>query len=304
MPASHQHDHAHGHGGESRRLAVAFFLNLTFTLIEIAGGLLTNSIAILSDALHDLGDTISLGLAWGLGRYAEKGQDVRYSYGYRRYSLLGALLNSIVLIGGSVFVLTEAVPRLLEPQRPNASIMAVLALVGIAVNGAAALNLKGGRSLNTQTVTWHLLEDVLGWAAVLLVSIVLLFADLPILDPLLAIGITLFVLYNVFGKLRQTAALFLQATPEDVDVAELEAQIRAVAGVADTHHTHVWSLDGEHHVISTHVVVADATTRADVLRIKQRVKEVLDDETLEHLTIEVEYADEDCSMTEVNRHEQ
>jgi cobalt-zinc-cadmium efflux system protein len=292
-PHSHNHTHEHNSTGDIR---VAFFLNLGFTLLEIVGGLLTNSLAILSDSLHDLGDSFSLGLSWFLDSYSKKGQDRRYSYGYRRFSLLGALVNTLVLIGGSVFILAEAIPRLMQPEPANAGGMVLFALVGIAVNGLAALRVKRNSSLNAQVVAWHLLEDVLGWAAVLVVSVVLLFTQFYLLDPLLSVLITLYVLWNVIRNLKRTLALFLQAVPENFDVEEIEARLIAFASVKSVHHTHVWSLDGEHHVLTTHVVVDPRTSREEVLQLKREINHLTEHMDFTHTTLEIEYEDEDCRM--------
>src|SRR4030065_562088 len=189
--------HAHPHGSstvdEPAAIGVAFFLNLAFTVIEAAGGLWTNSLAILSDSLHDLGDSLAFGMSWYLARKARQVHDMKFSYGYRRLSLLGALTSALVLLVGSLFVLARAIPRLLRPEHSNAQGMIALALLGLAVNGAAAWRLRRGRSMQSQALRWHLLEDVLGWAAVLVVALTLLVADVHILDPLLSIVITGYV---------------------------------------------------------------------------------------------------------------
>lgn len=287
------HDHAQDSHGDLR---VAFVLNLTFTLLELAGGAAINSIAILSDALHDLGDSISLGVAWYLERVASRSSDRRYSYGYRRFSLLGALVNTIILIAGSLFILSEAIPRLTNPQSFDTPGMIVFALVGVGVNGVAAYRLRSSGSANVQVVSWHLLEDVLGWAAVLIVGIVSLFVDLPILDPILSILITLYVLANVVGRLRKTLRVFLQAVPEDVDLKAIEQRLGDIAGVKSTHHTHIWSLDAEHHVFTTHLVVDDETPSADIVRIRKAGQDTIADLHMEHVTIAVEYESESCNM--------
>lgn len=291
----HAHQH-HRHEDSSRDIKVAFFLNVGFVLIEIVGGLLTNSVAILSDALHDLGDSISLGVSWWLNRYAERGENERYSYGYRRFSLLGALLNTLILSVGSVVILAEAIPRLLDPEPAHAGGMMLLALVGIAVNGLAFYRLRGGRSLNVRAVALHLMEDVLGWAAIFVVGAVLLFADLPILDPILSILITAYVLFNVLRNVRATATLFLQGVPEDVDIRHLEEQILSLPEVRSTHHTHAWSLDGAHHVLTTHIVVDDDAGKEEVVRVKCAVRDLIEGTDFVHVTVEVEYEDESCSM--------
>lgn len=293
----HQHGNGHNHALEgASSLRTVFFLNLGFTLLEIVGGLWTNSVAILSDAVHDLGDSISLGLAWYLERYSRRGNDYRYTYGYRRFSLLGAMLNVLILLAGGLVVLSEAVKRLMDPQHSNAQGMVVFALVGILVNGAAVLRLRGQQSLNAQVVAWHLLEDVLGWAAVLVVSIVLLFWDIHILDPVLSILITLYILFNVLRNLRRTAALFLQAVPEEVDLRLIENRLAALTGVKSVHHTHVWSLDGEHHVLTAHLVVESCAGKDEVVEVKRAANSLALDLNLQHTTLEVEYEDEDCRM--------
>ncbi|MCB0176301.1 MAG: cation transporter [Anaerolineae bacterium] len=297
-------DHDHSHAHSSSNIKVAFFLNLGFTLLEIVGGVLTNSVAILSDAVHDLGDSLSLGLAWYLAGYSEKGQTNRYSYGYRRFSLLGAFINAVVLVVGSLYILSEAIPRLINPEQSSAPGMIIFALIGIAVNGAAVLRLRNDQTMNAQVVTWHLLEDVLGWVAVLAVGVTLLFVDIPILDPILSILITLYVLYNVIRNLWKTVELFLQATPDNIDLTDIIQKLEAVPGVQSSHHTHLWSLDGEHHVLTTHLVVDQHTSRDEVMRIKAATKDVVNDLNLEHLTIEIEYEDEDCSVRAASQEHQ
>ena len=295
----HSHHLHHHHHGDSANLRTAFFLNLGFTVIEIIGAYLTNSVAILSDALHDLGDSIALGMAWALEKHAAKEAPARYSYGYGRLSLLAAFINAVVLIAGGLFVLSEVVPRLLDPEAANAPGMILLAIGGIVVNGAAAWRLQGGGTLNAKVAMWHMLEDVLGWVAVLIVGITLLFVDLYILDSILSLLITLYILYNVLGQLRKTAELFLQAAPEGVDMSQLAQRLRNINQVEDCHHTHLWSLDGNHHVLSTHLVVDPSADQDQIREIKQRAREELDGMRLTHITIEIEYPG-DCSMVEAH----
>ncbi|MCB0168165.1 MAG: cation transporter [Anaerolineae bacterium] len=235
-------------------------------------------------------------MAWYLAGYSEKGQTKRYSYGYRRFSLLGAFINAVVLIVGSLYILSEAIPRLLNPEHSSAPGMIVFALVGIAVNGVAALRLKNDQTMNAQVVACHLLEDVLGWVVVLVVGLTLVFVDIHVLDPILSILITLYVLYNVISKLKKTVELFLQATPTSIDLDAIVQKLEAVPGVKSSHHTHLWSLDGEHNVLSTHLVVDERTSREEVMRVKATSKATVNDLNLEHLTIEIEYGDKDCTL--------
>lgn len=282
--------------GTASALRAAFVLNFAFAAVEVVGGLWTNSVAILSGALHDLGDSLAIGISWILEVRSWRGQDRRYTYGYRRLSLLAALLNAVVLVFGSILVISEAIPRLLSPVRPRAEAMVGLAVLGVVVNGAAVWRLRTGRGLSTRVVTWHILEDVLGWVAVLATSIVNLLRDLPVLDPLVALLITAYVLANVVRGLRRTLQVFLQGVPSGVDVEGIDAQLRAIEGVCSTHHTHVWSLDGERHVLTSHLVVRREATRDDLLRIKARVGELAASMPVEHTTVELEFEDEDCWM--------
>lgn len=289
----HNHNHSHD---STKNIKVAFLLNLSFTILEIIGGFLTNSVAIMSDAVHDLGDSLSLGLAWFLSNYSEKEYNSKYTYGYKRFSLLSALINTVVLIIGSVFVLWSAIPRLMSPEQPHVKGMIGFAIVGVLVNGLAAYRTKSGSSLNEQVVSWHLLEDVLGWLAVLIVSIVMLFKDLPILDPILSVGITVYILVNVFSNFKKTILLFLQAVPEDVDIEKIISNFHSIENVVDTHHNHIWSLDSEHHVLSTHIKVKSTCTLEDISNIKKQARDSLKDLNIEHTTIEIELESENCPL--------
>ncbi len=286
---------AHQHNS-IKNIKTVFFLNLGFTFLEIIGGFLTNSLAILSDAVHDLGDSFSLGLSWYLENYSKKGRDKNYSYGYRRFSLLGAFITAIVLIGGSIIILSEAVPRIIEPERSNAQGMVFFAMIGIAVNGLAAFKLRAGKTTNARMVIWHLLEDVLGWIAVLIVGTILLFKEIYVLDPILSILVTLYVLYNMIRNLRKTSSLFLQATPENVDLPEIEKKILSLDKVQSIHHAHTWSLDGENHVFTAHIVVNENTTQDEATQVKHEIQAMVADMGFEHVTLEIEYPHEKCRM--------
>ena len=289
----HGHHHHHPTGSN---LKVAFFLNLSFTLIEAVGGVWVNSVAILSDALHDLGDTLALAIAWYLEGQARKGPSKEYTFGRQRFSLLGALINSLILIGGSVFVIYEAIPRIMAPEESYAPGMVGLALLGIAVNGAAVLKLSSGHSLNEKMVRYHLMEDVLGWAAVLGMSIVLLFTDWYFLDPILSLGITAYILYGVVKNLRQTLRILLQGSPDSGLVKEVEDKLLSLPQVASLHHTHLWSLDGEHHVYTSHAVVCNVHTLEERTQVEQSIHDVLCTFDFSHFTVATELEGQPCKM--------
>lgn len=287
------------HKSNQSNIKVAFFLNFGFTIIEIIGGIMINSIAIISDAVHDLGDSLSLGLAWYLGQYSEKESNQNYTYGYRRYSLLAALINTTVLIIGSFIIFFNAIPRLFDPQETNATGMIGFAILGIIVNGAAVLKTKSGQSLNEKVVSWHLLEDVLGWIAVLVVGIVMSFKDIPILDPILSIAITCYILYNVIINFKKTISLFLQTVPEEIDLNSIIKKFEEIDNVISSHHTHVWSLDSEHNVLTTHLVVDKQITIEELIKIKEQAKNEIKDLNMEHVTIEIDFKGNnhtDCPM--------
>ena len=286
--------HIHDHKAEKStgNIRLAFFLNLIFAFIELLGGLYTNSVAILSDAVHDFGDSISLGFAWFLEKKSLKGRDENYSYGYKRFSLLGAIIISVVLIVSSFFIVRESIVRLMDPQETNAKGMLVFAFIGIAVNGFAAYRLRSGHSLSERAVSLHLLEDVLGWVAVLIASIVMLFIDLPILDPLLSIAITIWVMINIYRNLRDTFKVLMQEVPQNIDVTGLLSRIKEMPSVVGVHDFHMWSLDGYRNIMTLHVVTDNAITSDNRLQIKQDIKELALSFNVAHVTLEFEEENE------------
>lgn len=292
------HLHNHTNDKQTGNIRLAFFLNLFFALIELVGGLSTNSVAILSDAVHDFGDSISLGFAWFLQKKSNKGRDENYSYGYKRFSLLGAIIISVVLLVSSFFIIRESIIRLMDPQETNAKGMLIFAFIGIAVNGFAAYRLRSGHSLSERAVSIHLLEDVLGWVAVLIVSVVMMFIDLPILDPILSIAITIWVFTNIYKNLRNTFKVLMQEVPQDIDVNEMLDKISKMPSVVGVHDFHLWSLDGERNIMTLHVVTANSTTSENALKIKQEIKVLAHSYNIEHVTLEFEDESEsdDCEF--------
>lgn len=283
----HSHGHSHREPAENR-IGVAFALNLAFTIVEIAGGLWTNSTAILADAVHDLGDSLALGLSWRLAHVSRRAGDDAFTFGYRRFALLGALLMAGILLIGGGLVVWKAVPRLFAPAAPNVKGMLILAGVGVLANGVAVLRMRSGRSLHERLVTWHLLEDVLGWAAVLFAALVMLVVDVPILDPILSLVITAVVVWNAGRRLWEAFVILLQGVPRGLSVGIIEDAMRKVPGVCDVHHIHVWSQDGEHHVLTGHVVAACAESFAEAAELRGRVKRALRELGIGHVTLEIE----------------
>ncbi|MBR9919548.1 MAG: cation transporter [Bacteroidetes bacterium] len=285
---------AHSHNpSDTKSVATAFFLNLGFTIIEIIGGILTNSVAIQSDALHDAGDTISLGFAWYFQRLSGKGRDSKFTYGYKRFNTLGAIITGVVLTAGSVYILTEAVPRLFNPEETNVQGMIWLAVLGVIINSLAVFRLKkAGGSLNEQVMTWHLLEDVLGWVAVLIGSFIMYFYEAPWIDPALSIGITIYVLINVVKKLWKAGKIILQATPDDIDPVAVKDKLENMEEVKKAHHLHLWTLDGEYNLLSVHIQTDQDQTISDLEPIKDKIHSELKKQFhIDHITLEFEPID-------------
>lgn len=285
--------HHHHHENTTKNIRVAFFLNTAFTIIEIVGGMYTNSVAILSDAVHDLGDTISLGLSWYFQHLSKKKRDSVYSYGYKRFSLLGAIITSIILLIGSIYIISETIPRLIAPEQTKTEGMILLAILGVVVNGAAVLKLKKGHSMNEKVVSLHLMEDVLGWVAVLVGSIIMHFWDFPIIDPLLSAGIAIYILLNIYKNLKQSFQIVLQGIPENINLEKVVKLITDMKEVHSVHDCHVWTMDGEYNVFTTHVVLYSNCDIDSLEDIKSAIKARLKNEEIHHITIEFENAEND-----------
>lgn len=282
------HDHSHDHQSDSsKNITIALLLNFGFAVIEIVLGLLFNSLAILSNSLHDFGDSFSLGLSWYFDRVSKRERTEEYTYGFARFSLIPVIVNSTILLIGSAFILYEAVLRLIHPEVTRGAGLIAFAVFGMLVNLIAYLRLRRGKTLNERAVSLHLLDDVLSLGAVLIVGIVLLFADIKILDPLLSIGITIYVVYNIFRNIRQASVIFLQGVPSHIDVGEVRAALERVDGVIAVHDVHVWTLDEATDVFTGHIVVEDKLLM-NPDETKHTLQKVLRNLHIEHSTLELE----------------
>lgn len=295
---SHNHSHAHGHSHshhhpEGGGLKAAFFLNGGFAIIEFFGGIFTNSTAILSDAIHDLGDAAAIGTAIYFEKIAKKDRDKQYTYGYKRYSPLAALINTVILLVGSTVVLYQAIPRLLNPQPLHANGMIALAVVGLIFNGLAVFRLKKeSSSVSKRAVMLHLLEDVLGWAAVLVGSILIKLTGWTIIDPIMSLGITCYILYNVFRNLKDIFRIFMQSAPAGVNEDVIREKLSALPEIKDIHDIHVWTLDGTHNIATMHVVVALPFTPAQQIELKHAINKLMEECDVSHVTTEIEFDSE------------
>lgn len=291
------HSHPHSHKAEvSHKIGLVLALNLGFSLVELAGGLWTGSLYILADALHDAGDALALGMSLFLEKKAAQPRDKRYSYGYRRFSLLGALVNSVILTVGAIWVIHTAIGHLQDPTSPYAPGMLALGVLGLLVNGIGYFKLKGSNNLNQKMVALHLLEDFAGWAILLLVSLVLLFWDLPYLDPLFSILFSCYLLVEVAKNLRAAFRILLMSTPKEIDLGQLEAELCRHPEVLGLHDTHLWTLDGNYHILTCHLQVKPELTLAQGQVLRAEIKGMLEKRGIEHATLELEVQGEDCGQ--------
>ena len=272
-----------------KNILIAFLLNLLFSIIEFIGGAITNSVAIISDSIHDMGDAMSIGVSFFLERKSTKSPDNKYTYGYIRYSVLGSIITTFILLGGSVLVIYNAIGRLVNPVEINYNGMIGFAVLGVSINFLAAYFTKEGNSLNQKSVNLHMLEDVLGWVVVLAGAIIMRFTDIKIIDPILSIGVAIFILINSLKTLKEVVDLFLEKTPNNIDIDEIKEHLLEIKGVIDVHHIHIRSIDGFNNYATMHIVVD-----GDYKQIKDKIKEELEEHGIAHTTIEFEGKDEKC----------
>lgn len=272
-----------------KNILLAFILNFAFSVFEFIGGIFTGSVAIISDAVHDIGDATSIGVAFFLEKKSKKQPDEKYTYGYARYSVIGSVITTLILLFGSVMVIYNAVLRIINPTEINYNGMIIFAVIGVIVNLCAALLTHKGDSLNQKAVNLHMLEDVLGWIVVLVGAIVMRFTEISIIDPIMSIGVAVFILVNAIKNLSEVLEIFLEKTPHDISIRELKEHICEIDGVVDVHHIHAWSIDGHNHYATMHIVAS-----GDFHDIKDKIREELREHGIGHVTLELESVGEHC----------
>ena len=280
-----------------RNILIAFILNFVFSIFEFVGGIFTGSVAIISDAIHDMGDATSIGISYFLEKKSKKQPDEKYTYGYARFSVIGGVITTLILLFGSCIVIYNAINRIIYPKPINFNGMIIFAVIGVLVNFIAAYFTREKTSINQKAVNLHMLEDVLGWAVVLVGAIIMRFTNFAILDPILSIAVALFILIAAFRNLKEVVDLFLEKTPNNINTSEIKEHICEIEGVLDVHHIHIWSLDGENSYATIHIV-ADG----NFAHIKHHAKHILADMGISHATIETENKDEMCSEKECITH--
>ena len=282
-----------------KNILIAFLLNISFSIIELIGGLITNSVSILSDSIHDLGDAISIGISYYMERKSKKHADKKYTYGYVRYSVLGGVITTTILLVGSILVIISATKRLFNPEEINYSGMIIFAILGVILNFLAAYVTREGDSINQKSVNLHMLEDVLGWVIVLIGAIIMNFTDIKILDSLMSIGVALFILFNSIKNLKTVLDLFLEKTPNDIDIDSIKKHLLEIKGVEDIHHIHVWSIDGYNNYATMHIV----SKEKDISKVKKEIREELEEHNICHAILETEEEACDDKECHVEFHE-
>ena len=272
-----------------KNILIAFILNLSFSIFEIIGGLFTGSVAIISDAVHDLGDATSIGISYFLEKKSKKQPDDTYTYGYARFSVMGSVITTLILLVGSVIVIYNAILRIINPVEINYNGMIIFAIVGALVNFLAAYFTKDGDSLNQKAVNLHMLEDVLGWIVVLVGAIIMRFTDISIIDPLMSMGVAIFIFVNALKNLKEVLDLFLEKIPNNISIEEIKHHIKEIDGVIDVHHIHIWSIDGFHNYATMHIVANENSHE-----IKDKIREELKEHGIGHATLEIESPDDHC----------
>lgn len=284
-----------------KRMFVSFLLNLFFTVFEFVGGILTGSIALMSDAVHDLGDSISIGVAIFLEKKSKQKPDYKYTYGYYRFSLLGGMISSIILIVGSTLIIYKAVERLFSPERLiNPELLIIFAVIGVVVNGLAAYNVSRGKSINEKVISLHLLEDVFGWIALLIASIFINIFDIHILDTLLSLAFSLYIIIHVFRNLKSIFEVFLEKAPENPKIKNIKTSLLEIKDVLDIHHIHYWTLEGSVPIITLHAVTKQDQTAKEIHDIQEKIKSKLNSMGIEHSTIQMELKGLECDNDTCN----
>ncbi|WP_261027254.1 cation diffusion facilitator family transporter [Streptococcus mitis] len=264
---------------------LAFFLNLTYAIVEFIAGGVFGSSAVLADSVHDLGDAIAIGISAFLETISNREEDNQYSLGYKRFSLLGALVTAIILMTGSVLVILENVTKILNPQPVNDEGILWLGIIAITINVLASLVVSKGKTKNESILSLHFLEDTLGWVAVILMAIILRFTDWYILDPLLSLVISIFILTKAIPRFWSALKIFLDAVPEGLETGDLEKDLEALTNVKSVNQLSIWSMDGLENNAIIHICLEDWE---EMTETKNQVRQLLEERGVQNITIEVD----------------
>ena len=264
---------------------LAFFLNLTYAIVEFIAGGVFGSSAVLADSVHDLGDAIAIGISAFLESISNREEDSHYTLGYKRFSLLGAMITAVILMTGSVLVILENIAKIFHPQSVNDEGILWLGIIAIIINVLASLVIRKGQTKNESILSLHFLEDTLGWVAVILMAIVLRFTDWYILDPLLSLAISFFILSKALPRFWRTLKIFLDAVPEGVDIQKIKTDLAELDHVASINQLNLWTMDGLEKNAIVHVCLKEME---HMETCKESIRIFLKDCGFQNITIEVD----------------
>ena len=264
---------------------VAFFLNLSYAIVEFIAGGIFGSSAVIADSVHDLGDAIAIGISAFLETISNREEDRRYTLGYKRFSLLGALVTSVILITGSILVILENITKIFNPQPVNDEGILWLGIIAVSTNVLASLVVRKGKTKNESILSLHFLEDTLGWLAVILMAIILRFTDWYILDSLLSLVISIFILTKALPRFWSALKIFLEAVPEGVETGDLEKDLEALTNVKSVNQISIWSMDGLENNAIIHLCLEDWEKMTET---KNQVRQLLEERGVQNITIEVD----------------
>lgn len=283
----------------SKNIFFAFILNLIFVIIEIVGGFLTNSIAILSDSIHDAGDCFAIGIAYFLERKSNKKTNENYTYGYKRFSVMSALISSCILLVGGTLCIYNSILRIINPTDINGLGMFIIAIFGVVINGLAVLKTAKSKNLNERVINLHMLEDVLSWIVVLIGSIFVWIFNLLILDAILSICVSVYVLIHAMIHLVEAFSIFLEKKPKNFKTKEFSFELEQIENIKSIHHMHIWTLDGESLIATVHIVTSENEIEK-ICKIKNDVKNIASKYNINHITTQIDFCGENCLDCELN----
>lgn len=277
-------------------IKIAFLLNLAFSIVEAIGGILTNSISIISDSLHNLGDSITIGINYIFEKKSKKLPNKEYSYGYLRYTMLGSLIASFILLVGSVIIIYNVVPRLIKPLSVNYDAMIIFGIFGLLINLYATIKIMRSKDKDKKINT-HMIEDTVIWLFILTGSICIKVFNLVIIDPILSLLIAVYILYQVYKYMKNIYNIFMEKVPKNVKIDEIKKDIESNENIDNVHHIHIWSMDGVNNYMTAHIHLNKILNEEEIIKTKNDVKNKLKENKINHITLEVEYFNEKCDSS-------
>ena len=288
----HRHNHTHAENVRGKKLLWVTLLNFSISLVQVAGGIISNSLSLISDAIHNLGDTSAIFIAFLAGKHADKKPDARKTFGYKRTEILAALFNAVVLIAICIFLFVEAYERFRNPQAIKGGIMLSVAVFGLIANLISVLVLQKEKShnLNIRAAYLHLLGDTLSSVAVIAGGIAILVWQIYWLDPLVTVAVGVYIIYHTWDVVRQTVDILMQATPRHIDIQEIKQSVEALPQVENIHHLHIWQMDDEHIHLEAHLNISQDLSLSKAQTVRHDVETLLKDKFgISHITLQIEY---------------